>query len=266
MNFARKIPQTCQYIPTLNRMGYMSPTLDKIQLAFVEHCENNKTGLFLDVGCGFGVATHPVVKRGCKIIACDLEEKHLTVLKRSIPQKWQALVTFLTGHFPDEVTFPHNTFDGINFSMVLHFLSPLSIEKAFKEFSLCLKPGGRLFLTTSSPYQRALSSFAPIYEKRKYVEEWPGYIDDIAKYVPHRAHLLPKRNIVFCTEELSRLASKFGLPVQTATFFSREGIPPDLSLEGREYSGIICEKPKDSPLSFLEKNIDVSPIHAANIR
>ncbi len=266
MTVEGKIPSSSPYIPTLNCMGYMSPTLDEIQMAFVEHCGNNKSGLFLDIGCGFGVATLPVLNKGCQVIACDLEEKHLTILKEKLPEKQLSLLTLMKGHFPGEIVFPENTFDGINFSMVLHFLSPQAIEKALREIFICLKQGGRLFMTTSSPYQRVLSAFIPIYEQKRSVEEWPGYIDDIAKYVPHRAHLLPKKNIVFCIYELNRLVSKFGFQIRETAFFSRDGIPSDLSLDGREYSGIICEKPRDSSSVFLEKSKERLPIHAANIR
>jgi ubiquinone/menaquinone biosynthesis C-methylase UbiE len=265
MKFARKTQNFPKYIPTLNRMGYMS-TLDKIQMAFVEHCENNSFGQFLDIGCGFGVAVIPVVKKKRRITACDLEKEHLEVLKKNIPEQCLHLVNFVTGHFPDEIKFPDNYFDGINLSMVLHFLPPHTIEKAFQEIYASLKKGGRLFLTTSSPYQRALASFIPLYEKRKSKEEWPGYISDIADYVPQRADLLPKKNVVFCIDELSRIASKFGFHVLEATFFSREGIPADLSLDGKEYSGIICEKPKDSSSTLREKNNAMDPTQAANMR
>src|ERR1700722_10082257 len=175
MKLSRNIFKSYQYIPTLNRMGYMSPILDIIQMAFVKHCQNNRFGNFLDIGCGFGVATLPVINEGCRIIACDLEERHLEILKERIPKDKLPLLTPIKGHFPNEVIFPEHYFDGINLSMVLHFLPPQTIEKAFKEIFTCLKEGGRLFITTSSPYQRALSSFAFIYEKKRFFEEWPGY-------------------------------------------------------------------------------------------
>ncbi len=255
-----------QYTPTLNCMGYMTPSLDKIQEAFVEYCAINRSGLFVDLGCGFGVAALPVIAKGCQIIACDLEAKHLEILKEEVPEQNRALLTVMTGHFPDELRFPENTFDGINLSMVLHFFPPHKIEGVFHELFFSLKPGGRLFLTTSSPYQGALAPFIPVYEKKRLTEEWPGYIPNIAEYVPQRAHLLPKENIVFCIHELRRLATKFNFHVIDAAFFSREGIPPDLSLDGREYSGIICEKPADPTSAFLEKNKAIIPTLAAKIR
>jgi SAM-dependent methyltransferase len=247
-------------------MGYMSPALDDIQKAFVHHCTVAPSGLFLDIGCGFGVATLPVIEKGCQIIACDLESKHLDVLKNSVPLEKISLLTLMTGHFPDTVTFPENQFDGINLSMVLHFYRPDEIEKVFREIFFSLKPGGRLFLTTSSPYQRVLLPFVPIYESQRGVEEWPGYIADIAQYVPHRAPLLPKENIVFCIHELRRLALKHKFHVVYTTFFSREGIPEDLCLDGREYSGIICEKPLERPSAFRETNKAIIPTNAAKMR
>jgi SAM-dependent methyltransferase len=247
-------------------MGYMSPALDEIQEAFVKYCTMNRSGQFLDIGCGFGVATLPVIEEGCQIIGCDLEPKHLDFLKERVSVEKHSLLTLMPGHFPNNLTFPENVFDGINLSMVLHFYRPPEIGKVFKEIFFSLKPGGRLFLTTSSPYQRVLSPFVPIYETQRLVEEWPGYISNIADYVPHRAHLLPKENIVFCIHELGRLASKFNFHIIEATFFSREGIPEDLSLDGREYSGIICEKPMDKASAFLEKNKAVIPTNAAKMR
>jgi len=254
-----------QYIPTLNRMGYMSSSLDEIQAAFVEHCATRPSGLFLDIGCGFGIATLPVIDKRCRIIACDLEEKHLDILEKSVPKQKRSFLTLSKGHFPNTITFPENYFDGINLSMVLHFLPSHTIEKALKEIFLSLKPGGQLFMTTSSPYQRALSPLIPIYEKKRFVDEWPGYIKDVSKYVPHRAHLLPKENIVFCINELTRLILKFDFYPLKTTSFSREGIPSDLSLDGREYSGIICEKPREFVSLFRQKNKESTPMQTANI-
>ena len=265
MPTARKILNKYSYIPTLNQMGYMSPALDEIQMAFVEYCGKNPQGNFLDIGCGFGVATLPVVNRGGRIIACDLEQQHLDILKKSIPREKRPLITFVKDHFPNEISFPENHFDAINISMVIHFLSAPLIEKALRSLFICLKKGGRLFITTSSPYQKVLSSFLPIYKMKRLTEEWPGYIQDIGDYVPHRAHLLPKENIVFCKDELSRLVSKFNFQVRAALFFSREEIPQDLALDGREYSGVICEKP-ERDFSLLEKYRDDIPTNEAKIR
>jgi SAM-dependent methyltransferase len=245
MNILKKTEDFCDYMPTLNRMGYMSPSLDNIQASFVKYCKQTPEGLFLDVGCGFGVATVPMAKEGRRIIACDLDSRHLEVLKNQLPLEKRSFVTFMPGHFPNEVEFPENYFDAINLSMVIHFLPFQTIEKALKKIFYNLKEGGKLFITTSSPYQRTLFSFIPDYEKKRGIEEWPGFIPDISAYVPHRAHLLPKENTVFCMHELSRLVSRFNFRGLEATSFSREGIPSDLYLDGREYSGVICEKPRN---------------------
>src|SRR5260221_6684621 len=113
-----------KYIPTLNRMGFMSPALDEIQSAFVNYCKNKRSGNFLDIGCGFGVATLPVIKNGCHITACDLEGKHLEVLRRNVPEGKSSFLTLIQGHFPNEVNFPAEYFDGIYLSMDLHFIPP----------------------------------------------------------------------------------------------------------------------------------------------
>lgn len=61
------------------------------------------------------------------------------------------------------------------------------------------------------------------------------------------------------------LALRFGFHAIASTFFSRAGMPDDLRLDGREYSGLICEKPVASSVFFLEKNKESPPIQAANI-
>lgn len=266
MKLAINIQDNFDYLPTLNNMGYMSPSLDQIQLAFVNESKSNSNGRFLDIGCGFGVATLPLINEGCHVIACDLDAGHLEVLNEKIPGEKKTLITLKQGHFPNEICLPENSIDYVNLSMVLHFLPPSVIRKTFTTIFKILKGGGKLFLTTSSPYQATLSSFLPTYESKRELYEWPGYIADIAEYVPQRAHLLPKMNIVFCVNELKRLATKFGFYVLEATFFSRVGIPDDLRLDGREYSGIICEKPRDASVVFLEKNKAAPPTQAANIR
>ena len=159
------------------------------------------------------------------------------------------------GHFPNSIRFPENTIDGINMSMMLHFLPPDTIEGALKEMFSCLKKGGSLSYHKAAlinTHLRTLLLF--IQQKLLNQHEWPGDIPDIAQYVPQRAHLLPKRNIVFCIHELTRLVTKFGFHVHEAVFFSEE-IPADLALDGREYSGIICEKPKDSSFAFLRRKV-----------
>ncbi|MBX9786384.1 MAG: class I SAM-dependent methyltransferase, partial [Alphaproteobacteria bacterium] len=149
MKLARNIQDNLDYLPTFNNMGYMSPSLDQIQLAFVNQSKRNPNGRFLDIGCGFGVATLPLINEGCHVIACDLDERHLKVLKGGIPTEKKSLITLKQGHFPNEICLPENSVDYVNLSMVLHFLPPPIIRKMFTTIFKVLKGGGKLFLTTS---------------------------------------------------------------------------------------------------------------------
>lgn len=136
MQLARKIEDQLDYVPTFNNMGYMSPTLDPIQSLFVETCLKDPDGRFLDIGCGFGVATLPLVNAGCYGIACDLDQRHLEVLKSRIPKEKQSHVTFMSGYFPKEICLQDESIDNVNFSMVLHFLPPpYDTESFYSHFS-----------------------------------------------------------------------------------------------------------------------------------
>src|SRR3990167_6546592 len=91
---------------------------------------------------GYKLETLPAPEKWCEIIACDVEPEHLEVLKECVPIEKLSLLTLKAAHFPDNLTFPENYFDGINFSMVLHFYRPHQIEKVFQEIFFSLKPGG----------------------------------------------------------------------------------------------------------------------------
>jgi hypothetical protein len=128
-------------------------------------------------------------------------------------------------------------------AMVLHFLQPNEAISAFSKMYDLLVPGGHLFLTASSPYQGVLKNFVAIYEQRKYEGDlFPGLIEDIGIYVPHRSSDLPKRSIVYGPDELETLCQRAGFHVKSSGFFTRQHIPQDIAWEGREYSYIIAEK------------------------
>ena len=51
------------FIPTLNKMGYMTRFLDVVQNNFIAYASQEPGGVSLDLGAAFGVATLPLLKK-----------------------------------------------------------------------------------------------------------------------------------------------------------------------------------------------------------
>ena len=231
------------FIPTLNKMGYMALSLDKYTKGFVDFCISKKEGLYLDIGCAFGVATFPVLYAERNIVACDMDKRHLEVMQSVADEKFLNHLTLVEGHLPDNLSFPENSFDAINISMVLHFLPGSKIVKSLRHIFKWLKPEGHVYVTVSTPYQGTLKKFISIYEKRiKESVTWPGVIRDIHQYIPQRSDELPKFNHVLTPEVLKNAFEKYGFNIVEYGFFSRENIPQDIAYDGREYAGLIARK------------------------
>lgn len=232
------------FIDTCNKMGYMAMYPDQYNQSFIDYCLLNKKGYFIDIGCAFGVSTLPVLEAGCQIIACDIDQRHLEILRSKANQKFLNNLKLIQGHLPNTLKFDSFSFDAINLSMVLHFLSGSEIIKSLDLIFQWLKIKGQLYITTSSPYQGTLKNFIPYYEKNvKENIEWPGIIHDIHSHIPNRAKDLPKFNNVFTPEILKNVVEERGFKVKQYSYFSRENLPSDISYDGREYTGIICQKP-----------------------
>ena len=233
-----------EYILTLNNMGYMTRTCDHVQKAFIDFACAYPTEHFLDIGCAFGNTTKPLVSKGIHVSVCDLDREHLETLVREVDPAYRSFITCYQGHFPRSVRPAPESFRGVLMAMVLHFLEPEYVDKAFESIYSSLKSGGKLFLTVSTPYQGVLKDFIPVYQERKKKGcHSPGLIEDIGKYTKLRQKDLPKRNIVYCPGEVEVLCRKAGLNVEESDFFTRYHIPEDLKLDGREYAYVVACKP-----------------------
>ncbi len=92
------------FIPTLNQMGYMTSTLDSFSKEFVDYASSNHSQKSLEIGAAYGVATLEALKRGAQMIANDLEEKHLQILRERSPESLRKNLSLHPGRVPEEVT------------------------------------------------------------------------------------------------------------------------------------------------------------------
>ena len=108
-------------IKTKNTMGVMLNTLSPASEEFVKLANTANTEL-LDIGAAYGIATYPALENGATVTACDMSDEHLTILTQGVPDSHQQKLTTIQGVFPNDFDFLANSFDGINMSMLLHFL------------------------------------------------------------------------------------------------------------------------------------------------
>lgn len=245
MKLSMPIPESSGFIVTLNKMGYMTSSLDPYSTKIVGF-SSVAPGPFLDIGAAYGVASLAALEKGSKVIANDLDSRHLEILQERAPEKYKRNLTLVTGSFPDEINFSSNSLGSILICRVLHFFDGPTIIKGIKKTYDWLSPGGKLAIVTETPYLGNFRNFIPIYERRVSEGcEWPGFIDDVMAIAPDRGKNLPSQIHFLDPIILSRIVKQCGFIVESADFFSRPEFPRDLQLDGRESVGIIAIKKKD---------------------
>ncbi len=227
-------------IPTLNNRGFMSETLDRFSMAFIDYAAICDAEV-LDLGCAYGVATREVLERGGRVLASDMDPGHLEILEQETPAELLGRLRTEVGLLPD-VDFPAEAFAAILCSRVLHFLKGEEIRLSLEKMLTWLRPGGRLFVVADTPYTGFWSSIAPEYERRKAAgEQWPAFIEDLAPLLNRSevpAGMLPYLNPLD-PDILRREAAAAGFAVEEAAFTGRGGEP-----DGNQHAGLIALCPK----------------------
>ena len=98
-------------------------------------------GTVLDLGCGDGAFTRPLLARGHGVVSADLSLGRLTAIK--------GLGAALLEADAVSMPFRDNCYDTVLFTEVLEHLPDRAAQRrALAEFARVLRPGGRLVLTT----------------------------------------------------------------------------------------------------------------------
>ena len=227
-------------IPTLNNTGWMTDTLDDHSRAFTEYAGTIEAAC-LDIGCAYGVATLPALANGGRILACDLEPRHLEILAQRVPLAHQARFSCQRGALPD-VDFPAGSFGAILCARTLHFLRAADIQQTVRKMFDWLQPGGRVFLITDSPYVGPWWQSAPEYERRKREGcPWPGFVQNYAELLPVGTDMAKRPSFIHPLDPdiLHRVVTTAGFEVLEAKFL-KGGLA---SSTGREHAGVIARKP-----------------------
>ena len=141
--------------------GYSFPGLNDTKVSCLkdvrQHYENTKKrAKVLDIGAGFGSMTWKLLTAGAEVDAFEIQAPTAAELASRIrqmnPYFWEednldeilhifpenALVSLLSDSFTEK-------YDFIWISQVLHFLTPIEVQKLSVIFQRILKPGGKIF-------------------------------------------------------------------------------------------------------------------------
>ncbi|WP_406346322.1 amino acid adenylation domain-containing protein [Streptomyces sp. NBC_00648] len=236
-------------VATLNRTGVMVEHLIPYSSEFAEYA-GECGGEVLDLGCAYGIASIAALERGARVVALDMEKKHLDILGQRVNDDARTRLTLRQGVLPD-VDFEDGRFTAVHASRVMHFLTPEGVGVTLRKMFRWLEPGGKVFLSTDSPYFGYWASKAADYEARRRAgDPWPGYIEDVAAHF-EAAHVVGGPSLINALdpEVFQRECEAAGFVVERAGYFGAVGVDrgsygapgPDM-----EHVGIIARKPDTS--------------------
>jgi SAM-dependent methyltransferase len=106
----------------------------------------NKTKPVLDLAVAYGFTTKKLLDNGFqKVIANDLEEKHLQELWQTVSEDQKKYLELMPGNVLD-MEFDKESIAGIIAIKLLHFIHGNDVRKLFKKFHDWLQPGGMFFI------------------------------------------------------------------------------------------------------------------------
>jgi len=154
---------------TKNRSGFMYATLNSNDRAFIELAsEEEGKRRVLDIGCAYGYVCLAALRQGARdVTAVDMDPDHLRVLAKTVQQEQPENMTHLklvVGTFPNQDLLSCLTndgeffFDAILARNVLHFVHESEMQKASDHVFQLLKPGGKFFATSITPYTRNMKA------------------------------------------------------------------------------------------------------------
>lgn len=226
---------------TLNSHGYMLNYLHKLNRTFVEYSAT-APGPVLDIGTAYGFVTLEALKRGACVIANDLESRHLEDLHKRVPECDLNRISYALGRVPGEISFSPNSLGAVLASGVLHYLSPLDFSLAIANIANWLKPCGKFFMATPSPYTNLYQKFLPTFQKnREKNEQWPGYIADATKILPSFFTNVPKSIYLMDEEFIEKILEENGFRIESIYFFNIKLPTAQYKLQTK-YLGVIATK------------------------
>jgi SAM-dependent methyltransferase len=139
--FAEVMAEQWNLTPTLNRAIRAEYERD------YEDFLSKPGGALLDVGCGTGVRTHGLARRGMEVDGIDFSVRQLA-LARELAERERVpgMAFFQRDLVGDDWGGRHRHYDSVFVNALLHHLSYQELDQVFERIRECLKPGGKLYL------------------------------------------------------------------------------------------------------------------------
>jgi SAM-dependent methyltransferase len=182
-----KLPEANElgWVPTRNRYGFNSRDTDYLTDEFLK-AARKRNARVLDVGCSYGLQSIAALKKGAEVVAVDIGTEELEVLRATCPDRYRSKLEIICGRFA-EVDLPTRPFDAILARLSLHFTDGKTLEHNIAKMFEHLKPGGKVFVMTTTEYAIRLAKMRQEYERRKANGvKWPGYFHDMDRYRSNR--------------------------------------------------------------------------------
>ena len=222
-------------VPTTNKMGWSSNTLNELSELFVEACAKPFITA-IDIGAALGIATLPALAGGAHLLANDSSQQHLLELKNRTPEADKAHLTLMPGRFHRDIKLPAESLDLAHASNVFHFFTGRQIEQSAALLQHALRPGGRAYIIAATPYMSTFEAFIPTYEARVQAKApWPGWIENTRDFSTHRLlSNLPKSIHLLDASVLTRVFEAAGFETERCWQFRRRDLPKSIHLDERE--------------------------------
>jgi len=231
-------------IPTLNNTGFMFEVIDDFARDFIEYSGSIDDEV-LEFGAAYGVAAIAALEAGGKVRACDIDERHLDILRSRTPDALLANLTTEIRQLPD-ANLPENHFGAILCSRVLHFLRGDDVDASVQGMFRWLQPGGRLYLVADSPFG-VWRNFIPTWEANiANNTRWPGFMEPCLDYLPYEVkgeQKGPPFMNLLSPELLERTCIEAGFEVERSGWIARDDFEGKGKMDGRENCGILAVKP-----------------------
>jgi SAM-dependent methyltransferase len=229
-------------VPTLNKYGRMLTKIVDPVPQFLEVATRTNEWV-LDVGAAYGVNTLAALEAGGKVVANDLDSRHLEILTSKVSPEHRNNLRTVCGAFPD-VDFDGQKFSAILACRVLHFLDGPTLERAAKVMFDLLLPGGIAYVRTMTPFLGVSAKVREQYEQRKIQgDRFPGFVQDVKAFIsdPDERSAVEGQAHFLDTEVLSRTFSEAGFIIDRCEFVAVMIEP--FHLDGREAVILVARKP-----------------------
>lgn len=225
MSFNRKalVVDERNRLKTKNHMGFAHLTPLKATREFYNQAET-QCGLYADIGSAYGIDTIHILKVGARVVAIDLDQEHLDMMYEQLAPEEQKRLETRCQRFPEEVSLESATYEAILLSRILIFLTPTSLMYALTKVYDALRPGGKVYIITASPFSDKWNAIQqPFEQHQKLFPNQPFLVSNLWELLPQTQSFLPECIQLFDINILKNVLEKIGFDVLECDYESHHG-------------------------------------------